>query len=257
MTEVAPLMRVTDRRDLLVEGWDVVDVIKEEEGLDGVHEDPSTQPMSLSAAILLIFLASHQLRGLVVDHLVVVDPASNHLGWYGWSLLVTAFRWQWWVGLLLHPRPTGPRLTQWVLLIALLAVDAYPSYDSRYSKLIYGTALSVHGHQAMMALHTLLSIGQSTALLLLAFVVSRRAYLLPVMIFISALKIFIIDLPTPVEPFLREVISSGLPSMVYIILASAVFIYLRGSSDREDLEEVAQLGSSRRSPRSTAPPSTP
>ncbi|NJL71961.1 MAG: hypothetical protein HC888_10320 [Candidatus Competibacteraceae bacterium] len=203
--------------------------------------------MPTSAAIIVIFFASHLLRGLAVDHLVVVDPASNHLGWYGWSLLVTALRWQWWIALLLHLRSSGSHAHRWIFLVGLLAVDACFTYTPRYSKLVYGE-LSASGHQAMMALHTLLSICENASLLFLALVAARRPILLPMLATISALKIFISDLPAPEEPFIREIFASGLPVVVYLVLAAAVSYYLRGRSDREGLLGAFSV---RRSPRSS------
>lgn len=202
----------------------------------------------LYAAILLIFLLSHLLRGLAVDHLVVVDPATNHVGWLCWSLLIAALRWQWWTALLLRLRPTGVRWHRWLFFGLLCLVDAYISYTPRYSWLIYGGDISSHAHLIMMVLHTLLSIGENASLLLLAFVVSRTAYLLPVMVFLSALKIFIIDLPTPAEPFLREIFASGLPVVGYLVLATAVIRFTAGPSTEVGRSgDPPSPGSSRRS----------
>lgn len=207
------------------------------------------------ATIIAVFLASHLLRGLVIEHVVVVDPASNHVGWYGWSLLVTALRWQWWTALLLQLRPSRA-WCRWIFLALLLVVDAFTTFDSRYSKLIYGSALSASGHQIMTVLHVGLSIGQSAALLLLAFVAARRPLLLPMLAIISALKIFTSDLPLPANPFPREVISSCLPTTVYLTLAASIFIYLRGRSDREGLLGAFKLWRSRPAPRSSTPTTT-
>lgn len=202
----------------------------------------------LYAAIIIIFALSHLLRGLVVDHVVVVDPATNHVGWLVWAILISALRWQWWTALLLRLRPTGPRWLRWTFIGLLLAEDAQTSYNARYSWLIYGDDLSSRDHLIMMALHTLLSICENASLLLLAVVAARRPVLLPVLAIISALKIFTSDLPLPENPFAREIASGGLPILVYLILTALVTHFTAGPSTEVGRPgDPPSPGSSRRS----------
>lgn len=185
--------------------------------------------MRTFAALIIIFLISYHLRELVVEHLVVVDPASNHLGWYMWSLLITLLRWQWWGALLLNLRAIPFKWSTWYYPLLLLVLEAYLSYDSRYSWLAYGTELTPSAHQAMVVLNIFLSVCDNAILLLIAITTARRPLLLPFVIAICALKVFTFDLQLPQNPYLVEISRSVIPIFTYLIVAALIAYYIDGT----------------------------
>ena len=159
-------------------------------------------------AALLIFFVMTVLRRYVSQSWDVVDPGSNYLGWYLWSVIVTVLTWQWWTALVLRGREGGARRT--FLVMGGLVIAENVLYPQRgWTSLVYGTRISQDEHDVLYVVDFIFDIVQGSFLASVAMLVAKRPITLLLVVPVIALKVFANEVvPEGASPFQTEIITS-------------------------------------------------
>jgi hypothetical protein len=187
---------------------------------------------SIRGAALLLFIVMIVLRREVALSWDVVDPASNYLGWYAWSLGVTVLTWQWWAALVLRGREEGTRKN--VLFMGVLVIIENLLYPERgWTNLVHGAALTPSQHEVLYLLDLVFDIIQGFFLAFIAMVASERQITLLLAVPVVALKVFANEVvPEGLSPFATEIITSV--TIIGLYLAAMTLTLIPGTSPLRD-----------------------
>lgn len=183
-------------------------------------------------ADVFIFYVMIVLRRYVSLSWDVVDPGSNDLGWYAWSLVVTTLSWQWWTALVLRGR--GERTQKAFLFMAVLVIVENIIYPERgWTNLVHGAALTPSQHEVLYLLDLVFDIIQGIFLVFIAMVAAERQITLLLAVPVVALKVFANEVvPERLSPFATEIITSV--TIIGLYLAAMTLTLIPGTSPLRD-----------------------
>jgi len=183
-------------------------------------------------AALLTFFGMTVLRRYVSQSWDVVDPGSNDLGWYVWSLVVTTLSWQWWTALVLRGREGGARRT--FLFMAVLVIAENILYPERgWTNLVYGTTISSEAHQVLYVVDIIFDLLGGVLLALVAIMSAQHPYRLLFVVPVVALRVFTNEVvPAGFQPIEAEIVTSV--TILGLYLAAMTLTLIPGTSPLRD-----------------------
>ena len=166
---------------------------------------------------VMLFFVTIEFRHYVAFSWDVVDPATNHLGWYAWSLMVTALSWQWYAACLLHVR-AGTRQKIYLFMVVMVIVESILYQESGWTYAVY-PALSPSEHHVLCALDLNYDVLEGLLLAYLAIISTERLWTLVMVIPVVALKVFVGEVvPGDLSPVQTEIIMSLAVLLLYIVV---------------------------------------
>lgn len=189
---------------------------------------------STRSVAVLTFFVMIVLRRHVALSWDVVDPASNYLGWYMWSLVVTTLSWQWWVALLLRGRE-GRARTPFLFMAALVIAENMIYPERGWTHLVYGTSISPEAHQVLYVVDVVFDLLSGVLLALVAIMSTQHPYRLLFVVSVLALKVFANEVvPAGLHPIEAEIITSV--TILGLYVAAMTLTLIPGTSPlRESL----------------------
>jgi len=159
-------------------------------------------------AALSLFIVMIMIRSYSAQAWDVVDPASNHVGWYAWSLVVTTLSWQWWAALVLRGQEGRARRT-FLFMAVLVIIENVLSPERGWTYMVYGTTISPGLHDVLYVIDIVFDLLSGVLLALVAIMAGQHLYRLLFVVPVVALRVFTNEVvPEGASPFATEIITS-------------------------------------------------